>query len=143
MKRYNDYTGVRFGHFVVVEKVKNKNDRNAKWLCRCDCGKDFEVYGQDLKRRKRKCCGSKCIYKNDNNNHKYYDYKIELLPRYVHKDSGIVNDGAYYKAYIGGMYVGCFDSYNEAAKYREKMIEEYGIKYYEDRGDFDYGNNTF
>lgn len=55
----NNYLGLRFGRLEVAERLpaKSKTDTNARWLCRCDCGRAAVVYGQDLKRGRTKSCG--------------------------------------------------------------------------------------
>lgn len=57
--RVNDYLGLRFGRLTVLERLprKSKTDTNARWLCRCDCGRATTVYGQDLKRGRTQSCG--------------------------------------------------------------------------------------
>jgi len=35
---YEDLTGRRFGRLEVMERRGNDSSRNARWLCRCDCG---------------------------------------------------------------------------------------------------------
>ena len=50
----NDLTGRRFGRLVVKEFVGVKN-KNARWLCKCDCGNDKVVYGSNLIHGTRSC----------------------------------------------------------------------------------------
>lgn len=54
-----DRAGARYGKAVVIGRAPNKNehDTNARWFCRCDCGKEFVTYGQDLGRNRVKSCG--------------------------------------------------------------------------------------
>lgn len=49
-----------FGRWTVVKYTKTIN-RNAYWLCRCDCGNTKEVNGRILRRGQSKSCG--CFYK--------------------------------------------------------------------------------
>lgn len=37
--------------------AQNAKDTNARWYCKCECGKIVVAYGQDLKRGKVKSCG--------------------------------------------------------------------------------------
>lgn len=47
-----DLTGKQFGHLTVLKEVgKNKHGKYL-WLCKCDCGKETIVPGNDLKRKK-------------------------------------------------------------------------------------------
>ena len=51
-----DITGQRFGRLTVIEKIPSKNS-NARWLCKCDCGKYTDVLGTTLRRGETKSCG--------------------------------------------------------------------------------------
>ena len=59
MSRLIDLAGHRFGKLTVIERTKSTN-KNAKWLCKCDCGKEVSVFGIDLKSGKTQSCG--CIH---------------------------------------------------------------------------------
>lgn len=54
-----DRTGERYERLTVEERLpaKSKTDTNARWICRCDCGRPVIAYGQDLARGKVKSCG--------------------------------------------------------------------------------------
>ena len=45
----NSLVGQRFGSLTVIERAENTNDRQTKWLCRCDCGETYVAYGLNLK----------------------------------------------------------------------------------------------
>jgi hypothetical protein len=53
--------GDRFGRMVVIQRLENKIYANGgtsrRWLCRCACGKDTEVFQQALTRGRTKSCG--------------------------------------------------------------------------------------
>lgn len=51
-----DHTGQKFGTLTVIRRVPNKSDR-VRWLCRCECGREIEVYASNLNRYKS--CGCK------------------------------------------------------------------------------------
>lgn len=57
--RVIDRTGDRYGRLVVIERAsaKSRTDTNARWFCRCDCGRGVVAYGQDLGRGRHKSCG--------------------------------------------------------------------------------------
>lgn len=57
--RLVDRVGERYGRLVVLSRAPNasEKDTNARWNCRCDCGRTTIAYGQDLKREKVKSCG--------------------------------------------------------------------------------------
>jgi hypothetical protein len=56
MGSFIDITGQRFGRLVVTRRAPNKGKSTA-WLCRCDCGKNTEVFGVNLKRGFTVSCG--------------------------------------------------------------------------------------
>jgi hypothetical protein len=57
--RLIDRKGEKYTRLTVVERAPNasKTDTNARWLCKCDCGKVVIAYGQDLAKGKFKSCG--------------------------------------------------------------------------------------
>lgn len=55
-----DLTGYRFGRLVVVRRQGLKGGRPA-WLCKCDCGSEAIVRGNDLRRGATHSCG--CIHR--------------------------------------------------------------------------------
>lgn len=57
--RLIDRIGHRYSRLLVIERAPNRGggDTNARWLCRCDCGRAVVAYGQDLARGKVKSCG--------------------------------------------------------------------------------------
>lgn len=52
-----DLTGQKFGRWLVLKQVKNEKSRDAKFLCRCDCGVEREVLGKNLRNGRSKSCG--------------------------------------------------------------------------------------
>lgn len=52
-----DLTGQRFGMLTVVSRDGTTKHRTVTWLCRCDCGGETIVAGNDLKRNHTKSCG--------------------------------------------------------------------------------------
>lgn len=53
-----DETGNRYGMLEVIRKTDSKN-KDASWLCRCDCGQYKVVIGYNLRSGHTKSCG--CI----------------------------------------------------------------------------------
>ena len=52
-----DLTGMRFGMLTVVGKDHTcKSNRGARWVCRCDCGREVTIRSSHLKCG-RKTCG--------------------------------------------------------------------------------------
>lgn len=58
---FKDLTGKKFGNLLVIE-YKN----NGKWLCKCDCGNEKIIRGNNLKRGLTKSCG--CYNKETTSN---------------------------------------------------------------------------
>lgn len=57
-----DLRGKRFGK-LVVDRIGNTNKHNQRpWICKCDCGKETEAFGSNLRRGHNKSCG--CIIKD-------------------------------------------------------------------------------
>lgn len=53
-----DLTGQRFGRLTVICPAENKYEYAAStWHCRCDCGKELDVYSGSLLRGMTKSCG--------------------------------------------------------------------------------------
>lgn len=60
----NDLSGRSFGKWSVVKRVKNSTaSKGARYLCRCECGTEKEVFGKHLRNGKSKSCG--CSHKKD------------------------------------------------------------------------------
>lgn len=57
-----DLVGKKFGSLTVVRRVGSNKYGHTLWLTRCDCGRDFEISGSDIKRRKFHRCNS-CLHK--------------------------------------------------------------------------------
>jgi len=57
--RLIDRMGQRYERLVVTARAPNASDTdtNARWFCRCDCGRAVTAYGQDLAKGKVKSCG--------------------------------------------------------------------------------------
>lgn len=47
----------RFGKLVALERTNNREGKNYKWLCKCDCGKLTEVSTGSLTNGYTKSCG--------------------------------------------------------------------------------------
>lgn len=59
--RRKDLTGQRFGRLVVIEyagsRVTPNGTHKSLWKCRCDCGKETVIQGDDLKCGTSQSCG--------------------------------------------------------------------------------------
>lgn len=64
MPRYKDLTGEKFGMLTVLEYAGAEGrhvsgKRQARWLCRCECGKLRVVVKERLRRGTVTTCGSR------------------------------------------------------------------------------------
>lgn len=60
-RRLKDLTGKRFDRLFVLSRGSDDRNRLLKWICRCDCGTEKEVYGCALTRGLTRSCG--CLTK--------------------------------------------------------------------------------
>ena len=61
MSKFIDLTGKRFARLIVIEKAKSINNGIVIWKCKCDCGNETFVRGNNLKTGAVKSCG--CLKK--------------------------------------------------------------------------------
>jgi hypothetical protein len=47
-RRLNDLTGRTFGKWSVVKRIENDKWNMTKYLCRCECGEEKDVYAKHL-----------------------------------------------------------------------------------------------
>lgn len=59
-----DETGKRYGRLLVIKRVKKEDNKNAYWLCKCECGNETIVAGNNLRNGSTKSCG---CYKSEQN----------------------------------------------------------------------------
>lgn len=64
MGKFIDLTGHKFGCLTVIERAEDHVDsrgvKNAKWLCRCDCGNEIVTRGKYLTCGRKKYCNDMC-----------------------------------------------------------------------------------
>lgn len=52
-----DMTGQRCGQLIVIKRdLEPHNEKEAWWICQCDCGNIKSIRGSDLRRGKTKSC---------------------------------------------------------------------------------------
>ncbi|MFH1526131.1 MAG: hypothetical protein ABIG69_05670 [Bacteroidota bacterium] len=61
LPKYSRIKGQRFNRLTVVKIFKIGEDKNMRWLCRCDCGNTAIVKAAQLKNGDVKSCG--CLLK--------------------------------------------------------------------------------
>ena len=47
--RFQDLTGQKFGHLMVLSRAENGKDGGTRYLCICDCGNTKEIRAKHLK----------------------------------------------------------------------------------------------
>ena len=57
MGKFVDHAGKRYGRLTALRYLRRDNRGNAIWLCRCDCGKEVEVFANNLVRGLTTSCG--------------------------------------------------------------------------------------
>lgn len=57
MGAFIDLTCERFGRLSVLHRGENDTSGLTRWACRCDCGQEKLVRGQDLRRGRQVSCG--------------------------------------------------------------------------------------
>ena len=55
--KLKDLTGHKINRLTVLKRVENDINNNTRWLCRCDCGNEVIVIGDNLRRGTTKSCG--------------------------------------------------------------------------------------
>lgn len=56
-----DYSGQQFGDLFVIRKIEGSMP--SKYFCRCNCGREVEVFQKDLTSGRKRHCGCKTIRK--------------------------------------------------------------------------------
>ncbi len=75
--KHEDLTGLKFGYLTVIERAEPDNHGRARWLCRCECGKEIVVRQWALKSGGTKSCG--CLVSSRSTD--YYS-KIKIGQKY-------------------------------------------------------------
>jgi len=57
MKELIDLTGKKFGRLLVIKRVYPNKFKHPIWLCKCDCGNEKTVSGDNLRTGKTQSCG--------------------------------------------------------------------------------------
>lgn len=52
-----DLTGQRFGRLVVIDQAPSDKAGHARWVCKCECGKEKTVFATNLIRGLTTSCG--------------------------------------------------------------------------------------
>lgn len=55
--RLRDLVGKKFGKLTIISRAENSWDGRTRWFCRCECGNEPTVLGQNLTRGATVSCG--------------------------------------------------------------------------------------
>ena len=95
--RIIDLTGQRFGRLLVIHRdlESKSNQPGAKWICRCDCGKEISVPAGRLKTGQTKSCGCQ---RNKSVSNTPYNLIGERFGHWtvLRKDPAKSGDGSYF-----------------------------------------------
>lgn len=61
---FKDMKNFKFGRLLVLNLGERTRDRQATWICKCDCGTVKQVRGAELRKGKTQSCG--CLNKEIN-----------------------------------------------------------------------------
>lgn len=59
MPKIIDLTGQQFGEYTVLERDLSKTGGPVYWICKCSCGSQKSVRGQNLRNGTSTHCGCK------------------------------------------------------------------------------------
>jgi len=116
MSRVINLVGQRFGRLTVIEEVERTKGMHVAWLCKCDCGNESIVMGDNLRSGRTKSCGCLWLERitkhglihsiehrtwhnmkcrcNDPNAQQYKNYGkrgIKICDRWLNKEHGFEN----------------------------------------------------
>lgn len=82
-RKIKNRIGIRYGRLIVIKFANRTWNGKILWLCKCNCGKEIIVWGNNLQSGNVKSCGclkreiaSKTMSKQTGkNNHRYIDGK--------------------------------------------------------------------
>ena len=99
MGKFIDLTGKRFGKLTVIKRVENNSRKEARWLCKCDCGGENVATSGHLNSGHTKSCG--CLLKeNSGRNSKHGLSQTRLYKTYTHmKERCYIKNNKDYKNY--------------------------------------------
>lgn len=95
MSQFIDLTGNKYGKLTVVS-LHSRGNGNVKWLCRCDCGNETVVVGNNLKNGHTTSCG--CAKHEEARNIIDLAGKVYGRLTVLRKGAGRFTSGGSYKA---------------------------------------------
>lgn len=59
MSKPLDLAGRKFGDLIAIKRIKSKDGRHRRWMCKCSCGKITKPLVINLTKGRTKSCGCK------------------------------------------------------------------------------------
>lgn len=128
--RFIDMTGMRFGRLVAVRREENQGKR-IMWRCKCDCGNEVVVRGENLRSGNTKSCG--CIEKEHPNGFKHGFSKSRIEGVFLSMKQRCYNKDNYEYDNYGGRGIKICDEWLKDRASFYKWAYENG---YDDNADF-------
>lgn len=72
-----DLTGKRFGRLEVIKQGEKTKAGNIRWICKCDCGNETAVLGENLRYGHTKSCG--CLHSEVTTKHGGSDSRLYTI----------------------------------------------------------------
>lgn len=113
--QYNDLTGKRFGRLKVIRYDHSDKNRNAVFLCKCDCGNEKMIMGRRLITRTKPTRSCGCLQKEKAKQHLSDLEKMGLVKHNQRRTHGMSKKHIY-KVWIN-MRKRCFNKNHEHYKY--------------------------
>ena len=121
--RFKDISDDRFGKLVVLSRDGSTKCGNAKWLCKCDCGKIVSVSGAALRNGNTRSCG---CYRNECENprgRKHGMYKTHLYKAWVSMKERCENPNFKKYALYGGRGIKVCDEWHDFAAFARWAVQ--------------------
>lgn len=109
MGKTKDYTGVKFGKLIVIERLPHERGKKTRYKCRCDCGNYSIVSSSNLATGHCTSCG--CSVKKHGLAKKERLYTIWVVMRQRCRDTDRKN--------YGGRGIKVCDEWQNYSKFRE------------------------
>lgn len=78
---FKDISGQKFGRLTAIRLADSSKVKSIKWLCVCDCGKEKDIFGINLRSGLTQSCG--CIQKEKTSNiHRKHGVSNKSNPEY-------------------------------------------------------------
>ena len=126
MGRKIDLTGRKFGHLTVIKEAGKSNLGSIMWLCKCDCGKEKVINGNNLRQGKSQSCGCSSrgnLIQYNRKVLKNKKFKDGYISNYITK-KGVCRYVARCRVSNKTIYVGTFNTESEAEKEILKFLQK-------------------